>query len=663
LLHSFFIGVKTYFLKRLPAILISFLLSLSLCAQVNDTVKMVTQTPEADTVKVVIKKPAPAPVQVTARAPVAQIFRERDFFPLHTHYSLLDTTLDKVQRYFPNNYPFSLGLASRKLVFEPDTRIGFRSGLENLDLFGFSREEIKYYRTRAPYTEVMVLFGQKKEQFARVLHTQNITRQWNVAVNLLRVRSEGFYQRQIGTDNNASLSSNYTSRNNRYSFLINGTISAIKTDENGGILNDSLYENNLFVNKKLVAVNLLDARSIRNSRGIYMAHFLNFGKADTGKVDSTHRRKILPHTSLSYSLGARGYSFEYFDNDPLSGYYDHVYFDSTYTHDSTHVDELEQGLALQSILFKRIKARAGIDQKSVHLGIYHADSLWALDTSFADLSVHAEIGNASIADSKGGVVWNIHKRYVMAGPQEGDDYYSGMIGYQFKKQSRLSVGYSSAYHSSPFIYNYYSSNHFWWSNSFDKITEDDLKLIYTDPQRRLKASVEMISIINYVYLDSTASPVLSNRGDYIGFYALSLQKNFRQKHFGFDNDIRWNSLSQAPEVPLHIPSLVTHNSLFYYGKWFKKAVDIQFGFDVTYSTSYYADAYMPSLGHYYWQDQEMFGNYPYVDFFFNMKVKHARIFFKTEHLNSGLMGTYYLLPKMPAPDRSIKVGINWMFFD
>ncbi|MFI5164375.1 MAG: putative porin, partial [Bacteroidia bacterium] len=37
--------------------------------------------------------------------------------------------------------------------------------------------------------------------------------------------------------------------------------------------------------------------------------------------------------------------------------------------------------------------------------------------------------------------------------------------------------------------------------------------------------------------------------------------------------------------------------------------------------------------------------------------------FKTEHANSGLMGAYYLAPHIPAPDRSIKLGVVWRFYD
>jgi hypothetical protein len=92
-------------------------------------------------------------------------------------------------------------------------------------------------------------------------------------------------------------------------------------------------------------------------------------------------------------------------------------------------------------------------------------------------------------------------------------------------------------------------------------------------------------------------------------------------------------------------------------------MEVQIGFDVSFYSSYYADAYMPALGQYYLQNRKLIGNYPFIDFFFNMKVKHANIFFKSEHVNSGFMGAYYLAPHIPAPDRSFKVGIRWMFYD
>jgi len=54
---------------------------------------------------------------------------------------------------------------------------------------------------------------------------------------------------------------------------------------------------------------------------------------------------------------------------------------------------------------------------------------------------------------------------------------------------------------------------------------------------------------------------------------------------------------------------------------FRKVVEVQLGIDVTYYTSYYGDAYMPALGQFICKTKKELGNYPYVDFFFSMKIK------------------------------------------
>ena len=117
-------------------------------------------------------------------------------------------------------------------------------------------------------------------------------------------------------------------------------------------------------------------------------------------------------------------------------------------------------------------------------------------------------------------------------------------------------------------------------------------------------------------------------------------------------------------LPIRIPNLVTYNSLYYSNWIFKKALFIQFGIDIWYNTSYYADAYMPVTSVFYNQNVKKIGNYPYVDAFVNFKIKNARIFVKLAHLNSGLMGNrYYMVPHYPMYDRSFKFGVSWVFND
>ena len=214
--------------------------------------------------------------------------------------------------------------------------------------------------------------------------------------------------------------------------------------------------------------------------------------------------------------------------------------------------------------------------------------------------------------------------------------------------------------SVPYIYSNYTSNHFQWENTFNTISETRAKLNYVDSKNHFSIGADINQITGYVYFDSTFSP--KQFTGTLTIYSAFIQKNFRLKVIHFNNTITWQQVQASTDV-IHLPQFVFNHSLYYQDKWFKKVLNVQIGFDVSFYTAYYADAYMPALGQFYWQNGTKIGNYPFVDCFFNMKIKHANIFFKTEHLNSGLMGTYYLAPLMPAPDRSIKVGIKWLFYD
>ena len=63
-------------------------------------------------------------------------------------------------------------------------------------------------------------------------------------------------------------------------------------------------------------------------------------------------------------------------------------------------------------------------------------------------------------------------------------------------------------------------------------------------------------------------------------------------------------------------------------------------------------------------NEKKYGDYPFIDFFINAQIKTVRVFIKVDHLNSGMMGNYYILtPRYPMNDRALKLGVSWRFFD
>src|ERR1700742_1916622 len=165
-----------------------------------------------------------------------------------TQVFVLDTGLTNFENYSPLYQPRSpkigvgnLGLAERNLLFEPSKTIGFDVGEHFLDAYMFTPQDVQYYKARVPYTNLSLYAGGTKEQYFKVIHTQNINPQLNVGFNLNFLGSQGFYPRQNVGDMNLALFSWYESKNKRYNLLANVIYNNLKLPESGSIQNDSLF--------------------------------------------------------------------------------------------------------------------------------------------------------------------------------------------------------------------------------------------------------------------------------------------------------------------------------------------------------------------------------------------------------------------------------------
>lgn len=599
---------------------------------------------------------------------VAEHYKASEYFPGFTEYQSPDTGFRNVQNYFPERFDYNLGLNGRSPVFMARHQIGFRTGLHDLDLFGFNARDLRYYRTRTPYTRLFILFGMKKEQNARFIHTQNINRNWNLAVQMNRTRSEGFYNRQNLSHNNLSVTTSYTSRSQRYSLLAGGWLTTIKNDENGGIKSDSLLLANPEINKKLIPVNLATARTHRDSRGFMIRQSIYFGPSSRVKTDSVEHRLLRPWGSLTYSFGGNRNFRSYKDNEPNIGYYDNVYFDTVHTDDLLKYASWNHELAWKSIFKRSHFFRIGIGREDYRIVQFRGTHALAYNWKFYSENIFLEAGNVYRSDKDHQFQWHYNRNVITTGPYAGDIQSSMGIGYKFLRSKKVYASIDNSESRPPLIFDQYYSNHFYWQPALFEPGETTIQIHFSDTKNKIKAGWRSIRISDYIYLDSTCTPVRYNGYDFIRINQFFALKEFRIKHLGFNIDATWQKVNAPMKnfdgQALHLPEWVIRSSVFYTGFWFKKATEVQLGLDLTYLSEYYPDAYMPALGMFYWQDKVKNDSYPLIDFFFSMKIKRARLFFKSEHLNAGLMNTtYYLAPSYPAPDRSFKLGIYWNFYD
>ena len=150
----------------------------------------------------------------------------------------------------------------------------------------------------------------------------------------------------------------------------------------------------------------------------------------------------------------------------------------------------------------------------------------------------------------------------------------------------------------------------------------------------------------------------------MNYVKVEVDQNFKfwRGFVNLDSRITYQEVLEGSTV-LPLPRLITRNAL-YFNFRILKTLKVSTGGEMKYFTSYKSRSYIPALGLFSLEGSSTIGNYPLVDLFFNVKIKKATVFLKIEHGNQGLMGyDYFAGPRYPFPDRVIRLGLTWRFFN
>ena len=118
---------------------------------------------------------------------------------------------------------------------------------------------------------------------------------------------------------------------------------------------------------------------------------------------------------------------------------------------------------------------------------------------------------------------------------------------------------------------------------------------------------------------------------------------------------------------LPVPTLNIYTNLYLHFM-IARVLRCDLGADLRYFTKYYAPDYSPLLGQFTVQETEgsrvELGNYPIVNVYANLHLKHARFFVMMSHVNakSGKCN-YFLTPHYPLNESILRFGVSWNFFN
>jgi hypothetical protein len=604
----------------------------------------------------------------------------------------LDTGLTNFENYSPLYQPRSpkiglgnLGLAERSLLFEPSKTIGFDVGQHFLDAYLFTPQDIQYFKARVPYTNLSLFASGVKEQVFKVLHTQNVNPQLNVGFNMNFIGSRGFYPAQGASDLTGSIFSWYESKNKRYNLLASYIYNNLKAPENGSVQNDSLFTapaSSSYTTSQNQPVRLYNSSDNIRSNGFYIKQFYYIGKIDT-TIKSVDKSKILPTQRVSYTLYYNKNTYKFKQNEPDTyGVFPDYYYSSTYSRDSLSVFHLQNGFSYSFYLRGKstgvVKNEVKLDLGLVH--DYYTYQQFVTDTitnsNFSRSVVNQRVQNNSFQDitlkAKAGyrfsnkILLDVDLQQIAAGRDFGNFLYEAKLNLSGgDKAGRIILGAYQQSSSPPLVYTDWISNHYIFHNIFSNQKTTNLSFNYINNPLKLDLKVEYFLISDYLYfaaqpngIDATPTQLHNP----INLLKVSVGKNLAWRRWHFDNFVVYQKSDY--QNTLRTPSVYTFSS-FYYSKLLFAVLNSNFGVNVRYNTPYVAPSYAVGLGQFYNNTPNLtFSSYPVASVFFKATLIRTNIFVQYDYANQGLFSKgYYMVNRYPGPNRLLKIGVSWSFYN
>lgn len=532
-------------------------------------------------------------------------------------------------------------------------------------------KDIDYYNVATPMSDLFFKTTLEQGQLLDATLTFNTSRRLNFSLAYKGFRSLGKYQFDQVQSGNFRATSNYVTKNERYSIRAHIAAQDISTQENGGIINKGQFEENVdgdFTNRFKIDVRFNDANNKILGKRYYFDHLYKLVRKekDSSAVEKT-------------SLGI-GHQFNYetkyyaFDQDTPNAYFGDAFF-------SPIIDRASLKTMYNQVNAEFYNATLGRLQGNISLYNYNYFFNSILITEDG-IEIPSRLKGDEVAVGAEyekrlkGFDLRANVKYNLSGVL-GGNLMQMSASYLLKDRHKISIsGFASAKMPN-FNYLLYQSdykNYNWLNlNTFEKEQVYGLRFDL-DSDIWGKLTLDYTTVDNYTYFTSDPEVVVEEgvenaiikpfqENNVLNHTKIKYEKEFSLGGWALNNTVMYQNVSQANQV-LNVPQVVTRNTLYFSSHVFKKAMYLQTGVTLKYFTSYTMDAYNPLLGEFYLQNSEKLGGYPMLDFFINARVQQTRIYLKAEHFNSsfGETSEFYSAPNYPYRDFVIRFGLVWNFF-
>lgn len=571
-----------------------------------------------------------------------------------------------------------IGLAATPLLFEPVKTIGFDIGFRSLDFYKLSHDDVKFYRARSPYTSLYYVSAGDNVQVLKLIHSQNIKPNWNFGANFNRIGANGFYANQRGDDLNAALFTWYQTKNKRYNIWVDAVFNTLKAQENGALVKDTIFNSNsgLLVDKRAEPVKLNTARQLYRDNSVMIRQSYFVGRIDSTINSAT--QNILPTNKVTHTFSYTKSSFN-FKKDEADTYNvlpANAISNLVFTNDSTHVTHLQNEFIYSFFLRAKgstfIKNELKIDA-GIRNDIYNFEQYVIQRDSIPFYSREFNVQNTTLLGTLGyrfsnNVDLNLNVQQIFQGRNAGDFLYEGNSNFQFSpKAGKIVLGAYLQNKSPDEIFNRYVGNHYQWDNrsTFSNSKTTNFSFTYLSDFLKLDATASYYLLNNYIYFgqdpnDAQAILPIQETAD-ISLLQIKVGKQLDWRSFHLNAYGVYQKSDH--QNTLRMPEVYVFASI-YKDQTFFKTLKTQIGFDVFYNDTYLSKSYSPATSQFYNGEPITFSAKPVVDAWVKVGLRRANLFAKYEYANQRLFSNgYYTVNRYPMPDRLLKLGVTWNFYD
>ncbi len=557
-------------------------------------------------------------------------------------YESLDTSISNIYQYDPKyrSHDFYQDLGAYGTAYRSQFNFGKNRSVfkelseDHFEDYGFKNER-KFYKTYSPYARLNYDLGGIGDVFFDGMYTRNVTRTSNVGFQFRRMISKGVFP-VIGYNQQANSTSlrffgSTSSKNGRYKMKADYYSINYQAAELGGINLDTFSIIQGYYQWGNLSANM-DANSRYEGRHYYLSHAYS--------IDSSGVVKVF------HQLDAGQNKHKFVDDFPYSDTTETVFYPDTFNSYLRTFDQWE---------YYYIRNQLGLTgeigkvqyKTSFHQRTYQHKA----DTTAESLKQEVAL------EISGGLNLNDSTRFNF-------DIIQSVTGaFKYRADLKLNFLEASAYsmNSLPYlVQERFRSNHFSWTNQNLKNTTVIGMQGYFKSEKKLKVGFSYDIISNYTYWDENWDVVQESAA--ISILSPELFYKTKWKRFGVETHIKYNVFTG--NKVLGLPDLNGKFKTFYDLKMFKGALQSNIGAEIRTYSDYRAYGYMPVFHGFYNQQNGMksYAN-PWLNGFFDFKIKTVRMFVRGENLLQYLSLWNFQTPDYPNKPINFSFGVEWRFYD